>query len=85
MKSRAEVVDLVRGRLRLLHYALSTEAVYCHWIGRYYDHCLSLPADFPAERKTESFLTDLAVRLNVAAKTQNQAFASVLFLYKEVL
>lgn len=79
------MVDLVKGRLRLLHYALSTEDVYCHWIGRYYDHCLSLPADFPAERKTESFLTDLAVRLNVAAKTQNQAFASVLFLYKEVL
>ena len=85
MKSRSDVLDLVRNRIRLLHYAYSTEDVYCHWIGRYYDFCLKLPKNLSPERKTEAFLTHMAVRLNVAAKTQNQAFASVLFLYKEVL
>jgi tetratricopeptide (TPR) repeat protein len=41
MKSRAEVVKLVQDRIRLLHYALSTEDTYCQWVGRYYDYCLS--------------------------------------------
>lgn len=79
------MLDQVKGRLRLLHYALSTEDIYCHWIGRYYEFCLELPRELEPERKVEAFLTDLAVRLNVAARTQNQAFAAVLFLYKEVL
>ena len=33
----------------------------------------------------EQFLTALAVKRNVAASTQNQALAAILFLYKEVL
>jgi len=33
----------------------------------------------------EAFLTHLAVDKNVAASTQNQAFAALLFLYREVL
>jgi integrase len=85
MKTRDEVLQLVKRRVRLLHYAFSTEDVYCHWIGRYYDFCLTQPEALPAERKTEAFLSDLATRLHVAARTQSQAFAAVLFLYKEVL
>ena len=33
----------------------------------------------------EAFLTHLATDRNVAAKTQNQAFSAILFLYKQVL
>src|SRR3970040_2783212 len=40
---------------------------------------------FPAEPKIEAFLTDLAVRGNVAASTQNQAMNALVFLYKRVL
>src|SRR5207249_6362919 len=36
-------------------------------------------------REIEAFLTDLAVRGNVAASTQNQALNALVFLYKEVL
>ena len=35
--------------------------------------------------EVEAFLSDLAVRRNVSASTQNQALAAVLFLYKQVL
>jgi len=35
---------------------------------------------FPAEAKIESFLTDLAVRANVAPATQNQAMNALVFL-----
>lgn len=33
----------------------------------------------------EAFLTCLAVKENVAASTQNQAFSALLFLYRQVL
>ena len=35
--------------------------------------------------QVEAFLTNLAVKRNVAASTQNQALNAILFLYKEVL
>jgi hypothetical protein len=37
------------------------------------------------ERKIEAFLTDLAVRGEVAASTQNQAMNALVFLYRKVL
>ena len=85
MKSRFEVVELVRAKLRVKHYSLSTEDTYCWWAGHYYDHCLKLAPKMTHERKMESFLTHLALHRNVAAKTQNQAFNALLFLYKDVL
>ncbi len=85
MKSRAEIVQLTRAKIRLLHFAYSTEQSYCGWIARYYDYCLNLPKDFSPEQKAEAFLTHLALRQQVAARTQNQALAALLFLYKEVL
>jgi hypothetical protein len=39
MKSRNEVVAMVRAKIRLLHLALSTEDSYCGWVARYYDFC----------------------------------------------
>ena len=33
----------------------------------------------------EAFLTHLATQRKVSAKTQNQAFSAILFLYKQVL
>lgn len=35
--------------------------------------------------EVEAFLSDLAVRLNVAANTQNLALSAILFLYRDVL
>ena len=37
------------------------------------------------KKEIEDFLTDLAVKRNVAASTQNQAFSALLFLYEKVL
>jgi integrase len=85
MKTRAEVVSLVRARIRMMHYSLSTEDAYCGWTARYYDFCRGIRTDLSAEAKIEEFLTYLALRRGVAARTQNQAFAALLFLYKEVL
>jgi len=85
MKSRAEMVTLVQSKVRLLHYAMGTEDAYCGWIARYYDFCNGLPTNLSPEQKAERFLTELAVRQRLSARTQNQAFAALLFLYKQVL
>jgi integron integrase len=85
MKTRAEVVSLVRSKIRMMHFALSTEDSYCGWVARYFDFCKDLKTDLTAEGKVEAFLTDLALRRGISARTQNQAFAALLYLYKEVL
>jgi integrase len=85
MKSRDDVISLVRSKIRMMHLALSTEDAYCGWIARYYDHCKGTSASLTAEQKFEAFLIDLAVQRRVAARTQNQAFSAIIFLYRAVL
>ena len=85
MKSRQEVLEALRVKIRLRHLALSTEDAYLGWVSRYYDFARRLPRDMESEAKVEAFLTDLAVNKSVAAKTQNQALAALLFLYSNVL
>ena len=85
MKSRDDILQAVRNKIRLKHFALSTEDSYLGWIARYHDFVLRLPAGRSPESKAEAFLTELAVRGQVAARTQNQALAAILFLYSSVL
>jgi integron integrase len=62
-----------------------TEEAYIQWMQRYYEfHGRRHPAALGAEHVT-AFLTDLAVQRRVAASTQNQAMAALVFLYREVL
>lgn len=84
-----KLLDRFAAKMRALHYSLSTEKVYRHWIlqflrfhrrGRQWRH----PAEM-GKTEIEAFLTHLAMARNVAAKTQNQAFSAILFLYKKVL
>jgi integron integrase len=79
------LLDRVREAVRLRHYSRRTEEAYVGWIRRYIlfhgrRHLLELGAD-----EINCFLTDLAVRGNVSASTQNQAFNALLFLYRTVL
>lgn len=78
-------MERVRGAIRARHYSRRTEASYVHWIKRYiYFHDKRHPEEMGAPEVT-AFLTALAVERNVAAATQNQALAALLFLYKQVL
>jgi integron integrase len=79
------LLDLVRGKIRLKHYSIRTEQAYVDWIKRFVLHFDKRhPAEMGA-REVEAFLTHLAVQGKVAAATQNQAKAALLFLYREVL
>jgi len=80
-----DLLDQVRGKLRLKHYSLRTEQAYVDWIKRFIRFSGKRhPLDMGSLEVT-AFLTDLAVAGNVAASTQNQAKSALLFLYKDVL
>jgi integron integrase len=75
----------VRSAIRVRHYSIRTEQAYCDWIKRFIVfHRKRHPADMGAD-EVATFLSHLAVEGHVAAATQNQAKAALLFLYREVL
>ena len=85
MDGKPRLLDQMREQIRLKHYSIRTERVYCEWVKRYvrfhkYKHPIEMGAS-----EVEAFLSDLAVRRDVSASTQNQALAALLFLYKHVL
>lgn len=79
------LLEQVRGRIRFLHYSLRTEQAYLDWIKRFIRHFGKRHPREMGAVEVEAFLTHLAVVGNVAASTQNQAKAALLFLYREVL
>ena len=85
MSNKSRLLDTVRTAIRLRHYSYRTEKQYVAWIRRFIRfHAYRHPADMGGP-EVEAFLSDLAVNGKVAAATQAQALAALLFLYKQVL
>jgi integron integrase len=79
------LLDRLAAAVRVRGFQLNTERCYVAWVKRYIlFHNKKHPLDM-GKREVEEFLTHLAVDLDVAASTQNQALAAILFLYKHVL
>lgn len=81
----SRLLDAAVRRMRVAHYSLRTERAYLGWIRRF---LLAHPRRDPrvlGAVQVEAFLTGLAVEGRVAASTQNQALAAILFLYRDVL
>ena len=77
-----ELLGQVRYALRMRHYSYETEKAYVDWIRRY---ILFHKKRYPREMgkpEVSGFLTHLAVARQMAASTQNQALAALLFLYR---
>ncbi len=82
---RPRLLEEVRRRLRVKRYSLRTEQAYMYWIRRYIRaNAMRHPRELGGA-EVERFLSDLARKERVAASTQNQALAALLFLYREVL
>lgn len=74
----------VRDKIRVRRYSPKTESAYVHWIRQYIRfHKPKHPAQL-SEPDVEAFLTHMA-NAGYSASSQSQAFAAVLYLYKEVL
>lgn len=83
--TQPKLLPRLREAIRVRHMSLKTEKAYVHWVRRYiFFHGRRHPKDLGAGEIT-AFLNDLAVTRRVAASTQNQALAALLFLYKVVL
>jgi integron integrase len=82
---KPRLLEQVRQSLRLRHYSYRTEEQYLSWIRRFIlFHHKRHPREMGAA-EVEAFLNDLAVRGQVAAATQNQALAALIYLYRYVL
>ncbi len=80
-----KLLDQLSNALRSRHYSKRTEKAYCQWVKRFIQfHDLRHPAEM-GETEINAFLTYLAVEQKVAASTQNQALAALLFLYRHVI
>ena len=77
-------LDELRDCLRVRHYARSTEKSYLHWCGEYLRYCLKSGHDKQADSSFRDYMTHLALVRKVASSTQNQAYNSVLFLFRNV-
>ena len=84
-KQPPKLLDLVRQKIRFLHYSSKTEQAYLLWIRRYIlFHGKRHPKEM-GEAELSSFLNYLVNKENVSASTQNQALTAIIFLYKQVL
>jgi integron integrase len=79
------LLDEVRSAVARRHYNRRTEETYVHWIKRFIFFSEKRHPREMGQGEVTKFLNHLARELNVAAATQNQALAAILFLYKEVL
>jgi len=84
-QQKPRLLDQVRSRLRVKHYSKRTEEIYVRWIVGYIRfHHLRHPAEM-SEAHIEQYLSHLAIVARASASTTHQAFAALLFLYREIL
>jgi integron integrase len=82
---KPRLLQQLREQIRVRHYSVRTEKAYVSWVRRFIlENGRRHPREL-GEREITGFLTRLATRHDVAAGTQNQALAALLFLYREVL
>ncbi len=65
----AEAIRRTREVIRRQHKALAIEESYVYWLRRYMGALTHMPATLTSEQKLERFLTDLALKRDVAAST----------------
>ena len=80
-----KLLDRVRDACRVRHFSRRTEDAYHDWAERFIRFHKIRHPNTMAEPEVNAFLTHLAVDRDVAASTQNQAMAALLFLYDAVL
>jgi site-specific recombinase XerD len=85
MQPKTKLLQALQANLRLRHFSRRTEKAYVGWVRRFvWFHGLRHSRKF-GEREVLGFLAHLRLERGVAASTQTQALAALLFLYREVL
>jgi integron integrase len=80
-----EAIGKLADEIKVRHYSRKTLQTYAKW-SRSFQHFLkNKPPQELTTDDVKGYLTFLAVKCNVAASTQNQAFNSLLFLFRHAL
>jgi integron integrase len=77
----ARLIRVIRQRGLLWN----TEQIYRSWLRRFAEQVGPATPDSVGREEVAAFLTDLAVRRQVAASTQRQALNALVFFFREVL
>lgn len=72
------------GLLETKHYSERTIDSYSKWLSRFRTRFLHVSAESLSQKEINIFLSELAVKKNVSASTQNQALAALLFYFRYV-
>lgn len=83
--SKDQLLHRLDDELATRHYSKRTIQSYHHWCQTYLETNHSLPKTGLNETSINSFISNLATKRNVAASTQNQALAALLFLHRYIL
>ncbi|MFH1128879.1 MAG: integron integrase [Candidatus Omnitrophota bacterium] len=85
-----QIIDKLRGAIRIKHYSYATERSYIDWARRFFEYAAKIKDKDVINGRLDKedvcgYLTHLAVERRVSSSTQNQAFNALLFLFREVL
>jgi site-specific recombinase XerD len=79
------VLEALAAEIKVRHYSRRTLKTYALWSRQFQRFLKNKPPDGLTSSDVKEYLTYLAVKCKVAASTQNQAFNSLLFLYRHGL
>ncbi|MCH8475190.1 MAG: integron integrase [Opitutales bacterium] len=80
-----ELEGALTGEIKRRNYSPKTMQAYQAWVHRFGQYTEFKPVDEICDEDAKNFLTDLAVKGEVVASTQNQAFNALLFLFRHIL
>ncbi|MDA8431326.1 MAG: integron integrase [Geobacteraceae bacterium] len=80
-----ELINKLAGEIKVRHYSRKTLKTYAHWSRQFQRFLKNKPPQELTTSDVKEYLTHLAVKCKVAASTQNQAFNSLLFLFRHAL
>jgi len=80
-----EVLEKLADEIKVRHYSRKTLKTYAHWSRQFQKFLKNKHPEELSTADVKSYLTWLAVKCHVAASTQNQAFNSLLFLFRHAL
>ena len=79
------VFDRLLSEIKIRHYSPKTLKAYRGWTRQFQSFTKSKDYSLLSQQDVVDFLSFLAVKQQVSASTQNQAFNALLFLFKQVL
>jgi integron integrase len=79
------VFDRLLSEIKIRHYSPKTLKAYRGWTRQFQSFTKSKDYSLLSQQDVIDFLSFLAVKQQVSASTQNQAFNALLFLFKQVL